>query len=154
MRIYVPLHQPDLDILGADRAVPSRLRLDEGRPVWAVTAEARADRADEDVEDLEYEAMQDAIYATLELGPRRARGTERVAVVAGDVSDGSLAASSGDLGAFGATMARVEDLRIASLHVSELGAERIRADDVDPALLWFDVAETSSALDYLGMPSA
>lgn len=155
MRIYVPLQDPDIATLSADPGTTvARMRLDEGRAAWAATAEAREDRAGEDLEDLEYEALQDAVHAALERGARPAQGAERVGVLAGDVSDGALEDASADGGAFGVRMGRAEDLRIASIHVTELGAATIRADDTDPALLWFDAAEAATAIDYLRSPSA
>ncbi len=155
MRIYVPLLPADIEVLRRAETPAGRLALASGRPAWAVTPAARDDRAGEDLDDLEYDALQDAVYANLEDPARRsASGGRRLGVVAGDVSDQAVADASHTGGAFGVVMARGEELRIASLHVTEQGAAAIRADDTDPALLWFDVAELPAALDYLAEPAA
>lgn len=150
MRIYLPLTGADP---GAFHGAPggATFPVAPGTAAWAVTAAARADRPGEDVEDLEYDALQDAVYAALENGPSPVRGTQRVAVLAGDVADGAVREAVAG-GAFGVEIARAAELRIASVHVTEQGAEAVRADDTDPALLWFDVAEAADALDYLRRP--
>lgn len=160
MRIYVPLLPDDEAGLSATGALPGRLALAADRPAWAVTPEARADRPGEDPEDLEYDAMQDAVYAALEgsagtaggASAKRVTGDRRVGILAGDVPDTALAAASATGGAFGVVLTAPAELRIASAHVTELGADAARADDTDPALLWFDVAETAEALSFLREP--
>ncbi len=158
MRIYVPLLTADVEALRHAAAGAGRLLLPSGRPTWAVTPASRADRAGEDLEDLEYDALQDAVYAGLEhvedAARRSAPGTRRIGVAAGDVSDAAVAEASDTGGAFGVVMVRDEELRIASLHVTERGATAVREDDTDPALLWFDVGELPTALDYLAEPAA
>ncbi|GEM_PF-1940540 len=167
MRIYLPLldadaaalapHGSSADPASADatssksspETVPSRVRLEVDRPVWGVTPNVQAEHPGEDPEDLEYEALQDAVYAALESSPRPVTGVRRVAVLAGDVSDGAVTDASETHGAFGLRAVRAEDVRLASVHVTELGADAVRADDTDPALLWFDVAEIPAALAYL-----
>lgn len=150
MRIYVPLTSADPGTW--DRAPGRRTcPLPPETAAWAVTASARGDRPGEDIEDLEYEALQDAVYAALENGPSPVQGARRVAVIAGDVADDAVREAEAG-GAFGIRIARRAELRIASVHVTEQGAEAVRADDTDPALLWFDVAESDDALDYLRRP--
>lgn len=150
MRIYLPLLDADADALAAIDASPARVRLVADRPVWGVAPAAQAEHPGQDEEDLEYEALQDAVYAALESSPRPVTGARRVAVLAGDVSDGAVADASATLGAFGLRAVRAEDVRLVSVHVTELGADAVRADDTDPALLWFDIAEVAAALAYLG----
>lgn len=151
MRIYLPLADTDRFALEtvAPGAASVRVRVEQGRLAWGVSAAARSERPSEDAEDLEYEAIQDAVYAALESSPASVTGARRVAVIAGDVSDGAVEDASAEAGAFGLRIVRAEDLRLASLHVTEQGADTVRADDTDPALLWFDVAEVPAALTYL-----
>lgn len=144
MRIYLPVDPSEHDPL---RAGARTLELAPGRAAWAVTAAARADRPEEDGEDLEYDALQDAVYAGLVAGegtdPRR-----RVLVVAGDVPDRAVAEAGEEAGAYGVVLTAPAALRIAALHVTELGARAIEDDDTDPALLWFDASEGAAALEY------
>lgn len=145
MRIYLPVDPSEHEPL---RAGAGDLELAAGRGAWAVTASARADRPDEDAEDLEYDALQDAVYAALTAGegtdPRR-----RVLVAAGDVPDRAVAEAGEEAGAYGVVLIAPAALRIAALHVTELGAQAIEEDDTDPALLWFDASEGAQALAYL-----
>lgn len=155
MRIYVPLLAADVAALRRDVPPRSRLALVNGRAAWAVTDASRADRAGEDVEDLEYDALQDAAYADLEDPARRADGAHRrIGILAGDVPESAVRDASATGGAFGVRLTRAEELKIASLHVTEQGATAIRDDDTEPALLWFDVAELAAGFDYLSEPSA
>ena len=144
MRIYLPLMDADRkNLLAASRGLP----LDAGRRAWALTDVARADRADEDAEDLEYDALQDAVFAALARDPG-GDPLRRALVIAGDVPDGDLVESSEDGGAYGVVTRTATTVRIAALHVTELGARAIDEDDTDPALLWFDASEGPAALDY------
>ena len=59
MRIYLPLTAPDRASL---ELASTRLELPAGRAAWAVTASAERDFPGEDLEDLEYEALQDAVH--------------------------------------------------------------------------------------------
>jgi len=142
MRIYLPLTAEDRTVLTTPG---SGIELAPGRTAWAVTDEARADRPDDDVEDLEYDALQDAVHVALGTGPSSARAL----VIAVDVSDGAVEAATEDGGAFGIRLRAAATAKIASLHVTELDAAAAQADDTDPALLWFDVSEVGDALAYL-----
>ena len=142
MRIYLPLTDLDrrtLEIAG------TRVDLDAGRAAWAVTAEARADRPGEDEEDLEYEALQDAVHIAFGAGPSSARAL----VIAADVPEGAPSPAAEDAGVFGVVLREATSARIASLHVTEQNAAAADADDTDPALLWFDTSEATDALAYL-----
>lgn len=144
MRIYVPIIEADRPRL---RSGAPQLPLEEGRPAWALTVTARRDRDQEDPEDLEYDALQDAVFAALVSEPQ-GDPARRAIVVAGDVPDGDLVEASEGGGAYGVVTASATTLRIASLHVTELGARAIDEDDTDPALLWFDRSEGATALEY------
>lgn len=141
MRIYLPLTAPDRASLAL---ASTRLELAEGRAAWTVTDSARRDFPSEDLEDLEYEALQDAVHVAYGAGDP----TARALVIAADVPDAVLAEAS-DGGAFGVLLRSPAPARIASFHVTELDAAAAEADDTDPALLWFDAAEASDALAYL-----
>lgn len=159
MRIYVPVTEEDREALAAS-PTPSRLPLGPGRPAWAVTPSARAERPGEDAEDLEYEALQDAVYADLTGiggGSTTASATaqsRRHGVIAGDVPDHLLAEASQTGGAFGVKVETAAQMEVASVHVTEHSTEHILADDTDPALLWFDSSEVPAALAYLAERSA
>lgn len=142
MRIYLPLLSQDHPVLESGQRL---IDLDSGRAAWAVTAEASGDRPGQDVEDLEYEALQDAVHVAF----TAAEGSARVLVIAADVPDGAIAAASEDGGAFGVRLQEPHVAKIASFHVTEQDAEAAKADDTDPALLWFDAAEGPDALVYL-----
>lgn len=145
MRIFAPVGPADHDTL---RSGAARLSLEEGRPVWGVSDAALAERAGEDVEELEYDAMQDAVFSALgQVDPRM-----RALVLSGDVADGSLADASEDGGVFGLRLAREATLVIASAHATELDAAAAEVDDTDPVLLWFDASELPAALDYAEAP--
>lgn len=139
MRVYLPLDTTEFDLTSP----ATHLHLPAGRALWCVTAAARAaDPADE--EDLEYDAMQDAVHVAL-------TGTDadaRAIIVAGDVPDDRLEDGTESDGRFGARLRTDADLRIASFHVTELDAAGAAASDTDPALLWFDALEGAAALDY------
>lgn len=142
MRIYLPLLAQDRPVLENGGGT---VDLAAGRTAWAVTAEARTDRADQDEEDLEYEALQDAVHVAF----TTAEHSARVLVLAADIPDRALAPATDEGGAFGVTLRESSRAKIASLHVTELGAAAAEADDTDPALLWFDATEGRDALAYL-----
>ncbi len=141
MRIYLPLTASDRSSL---ELASTRLELAAGRAAWAVTASAQRDFPGEDLEDLEYEALQDAVHVAYGAGS----STERALVLAADVPD-SAVREAADAGAFGILLDTHASARIASFHVTELDAAAAEADDTDPALLWFDAAEATEALAYL-----
>lgn len=146
MRIYLPLTDLDrrtLEIAGA------HVDLDAGRAAWAVTAEARADRPGEDEEELEYEALQDAVHIAFSEG----RSMARALVIAADVPDGVPSPAAEDAGVFGIVLPESTSARIASLHVTEQNAATADTDDTDPALLWFDISEATDALAFLDAAS-
>ncbi|NMA77451.1 MAG: hypothetical protein GX960_09405 [Actinomycetales bacterium] len=147
MRIYLPLAAPDRPVL--ERA-GTRIALEPGRTAWAVTAEARTGRPGVDEEDLEYDALQDAVHIALSTGA----SSSRALVIAADVPDSAVAGAAEDGGAFGVSLCEETSARIASFHVTELDAAAAEDDDTDPALLWFDATEGRAALDYLGGASA
>lgn len=142
MRIYLPLSAQDRPVLEAAGAV---VELAAERPAWAVTTEALSDRAGQDEEDLEYEALQDAVHVAF----TGASSTSRVLVIAADVPDRVVVPSSEDGGAFGIRLREAWSAKIASFHVTEQDAATADADDTDPALLWFDAGEGRDALAYL-----
>lgn len=156
MRIFLPLQTEDRHRLGSTAPGTGSilLPLSAGRPAWSVSPWARAERAAEDPEDLEYDALQDAAYAALvdEQDPSGPQG--RRAVLAGDVPDTAVREASETGGAFGVEIVADAQLRLAALHVTEQGAAAALADDTDPALLWFDAVEPATALDYLEGRSA
>ncbi|MCT1910465.1 DUF6912 family protein [Brachybacterium paraconglomeratum] len=141
MRIYLPLTATDRASL---ELASTRLELPAGRAAWAVTASAERDFPGEDLEDLEYEALQDAVHVAYGAGSP----TQRAMVIALDVPDAAIG-DAADGGAFGVLLGTPASARIASFHVTELDAAAAEADDTDPALLWFDVVEAREALAYL-----
>ncbi|ATG51591.1 hypothetical protein CFK38_08680 [Brachybacterium vulturis] len=141
MRIYLPLMAQDRPALQEGRRL---VDLDAGRVAWAVTAEASADRPGQDEEDLEYEAMQDAVHVAF----TGAEDAARALVIAADVSDGVLAAATEDGGAFGIRLRERRSAKIASFHVTEQDRWAAEKDDTDPALLWFDAGEGQDALAF------
>lgn len=143
MRIYLPLSAQDRPALEAAGAV---VELAAERSAWAVTTEARTDRPGEDEEDLEYEALQDAVHVAF----TGAAPTSRVLVIAADVADRAVVPAGEDGGVFGIRLREASSAKIASFHVTEQDAAAADADDTDPALLWFDAGEGREALDYLG----
>lgn len=142
MRIFLPLIAEDRPSLTDDEP---ELLLEVGRAAWAVTPSARADRPDEDPEDLEYDALQDAVHVGLMTGAR----TSRALVIAADVPDSALGGAEDTGGAYGVVTLRETTARVAALHVTEQDAEGADADDTDPALLWFDASEADEAIAYL-----
>jgi len=142
MRIYLPLSAEDRTTLESSS---SGIELIAGRAAWGVTGSARTDNPDQDEEDLEYEAMQDAVHVAL----LSADATARALVIAADAPDGDVAAAEEDGGAFGVEVRGTTRARIASFHVTELDAAAAEQDDTDPALLWFDASEGADALAYL-----
>ncbi|MDN5898629.1 MAG: hypothetical protein L0H74_01010 [Brachybacterium sp.] len=142
MRIYLPLIAQDRPSLQDGRRA---IDLDAGRVAWAVTSEASTDRPGQDEEDLEYEALQDAVHVAF----TAAEGSQRVLVISADVPDGLIAAATEDGGAFGIRLRERRSAKIASFHVTEQDADAAEADDTDPALLWFDAGEGRDALAFL-----
>lgn len=142
MRIFLPLTAEDRSVLSA---AGTRIEIAAGRPAWAVTAPARADRPGEDEEDLEYDALQDAVHVALcEAGP-----TSRGLVLALDVPDRALGLAEETGGAYGAVLLETVKSSLAAVHVTELTAQAAAEDDTDPALLWFDPSEGREAIAYL-----
>ena len=142
MRIFLPLTTEDRTDIAASA---SRLSLSEGRAAWAVTAEVRSDRAGEDEEELEYDAIQDAVHVALgAVGPQY-----RALVIAADVPQTALRTAEDSGGAYGVAITSPVEATIASFHVTELDARGAAEDDTDPALLWFDATEGPQALAYL-----
>lgn len=141
MRIFLPLTAADRTDIAASA---SQLSLFQGRTAWAVTAQARSDRAGEDEEELEYDALQDAAHIALSTVTPQSRAL----VIAADVPQTALQpADSG--GAYGVEITSPAEATIASFHVTELDARGAAEDDTDPALLWFDATEGPQALAYL-----
>lgn len=121
MRVYVPMLLPEL----ADVAAPGRL---PERTPFAVTDAVRALDPTADEEDLEFEAMCQALDAARDLGAGR-----RV-VAAADVPDAPGTGDDGRLDA--AVVLAVAD--VVSFHVEEdAGGVGSGYDD----LLWYDVTE-------------
>lgn len=141
MRIYLPLTTEDRVAL--ESSAPG-LELAAGRQAWGVHAEALRDRPGQDEEELEYDALQDAVHIAYLCGPP----DRRACVIAADVSDGALEVAGEGAGAFGVVTAAPTQARIASFHVTELDAAAADADDTDPALLWFDTSEGGDALAF------
>lgn len=145
MRIYLPLADEDRPALLSARR---EIDLPAGREAWAVTAEARADRPGEDIEDLEYDAVQDAVHVALQAVEPDARAL----VMAADVADRALEGATSTGGAYGVRLVSGARAVIASFHVTEQDARTAEQDDTDPALLWFDASEGPSALAQLDRP--
>lgn len=145
MRIYLPLADEDRPALLSARR---EIDLPAGREAWAVTAEARADRPGEDIEDLEYDAVQDAVHVALQVVEPDARAL----VMAADVADKALEGATSTGGAYGVRLVSGARAVIASFHVTEQDARTAEQDDTDPALLWFDASEGPSALAQLDRP--
>ncbi|PZP14962.1 MAG: hypothetical protein DI611_10420 [Brachybacterium faecium] len=145
MRIYLPLADEDRPALLSARR---EIDLPAGREAWAVTAEARADRPGEDIEDLEYDAVQDAVHVALQAVEPDARAL----VMAADVADKALEGATSTGGAYGVRLVSGARAVIASFHVTEQDARTAEQDDTDPALLWFDASEGPSALAQLYRP--
>lgn len=149
MRIYLPLTAADRAHLAQTPAGAARvlLPLERGRRAWAVTEGVLGDQVGADMEDLEYEAMQEAVHVAMTAA--LAAGQDgRLIVVAGDSPENAWTEDAAVGGAYGLRLQRDEALALASVHVTELTARAVDADDTDPALLWFDVAEVPAALDY------
>lgn len=145
MRIYLPLADEDRPALLSARR---EIDLPAGREAWAVTTEARADRPGEDIEDLEYDAVQDAVHVALQAVEPDARAL----VMAADVADKALEGATSTGGAYGVRLVSGARAVIASFHVTEQDARTAEQDDTDPALLWFDASEGPSALAQLDRP--
>lgn len=135
MRVFLP-RPLDESIL----ALGDLVTLPAGTVLFACTAEARSSIGG-DEEDLEYEALQDAVHVAFTQGPGRA------VVLAGDVRDADLADGPQETGLFGLVAARETVLRAAAWHVSELEREAAEASDTEPALLWFDTSEAVRVLE-------
>lgn len=147
MRIFLPARAADQDLL---RTGARRLPLEPGRTVWGVSEAARSQSPDDDTEDLEYEAIQDAVYAGLLATEAPDR---KLVVLAGDVPDAALGPDADESGLYGMRLEREETFVLASVHVTELDAQSVADDDTDPALLWFDASEAPDALDYAALRS-
>ncbi|MGP9538983.1 DUF6912 family protein [Brachybacterium sp. AOP43-C2-M15] len=147
MRIYLPLTVQDRPRLESSAR---SLDLAADRAAWAVTTEVRADRPGQDEEDLEYDALQDAVHVALTAGEDSARAL----VIAADAPDGALTGAPQEGGVFGVSLREEVLAKIASFHVTEQDAAAAAADDTDPALLWFDASEGRDALAFLDGGSA
>jgi hypothetical protein len=150
MRIYLPLQAQDTSAVAGSR---TRCELGAGRALWGIGDGARAQHPGTDLEDLEYEAVQDAAFVALEAVASSRATACRAVVLAGDLPDPAPVEEAPDGGAFGLVLTEDAVLRLASIHVTERVAKDALADDTDPALLWFDVSEGASALDYAGLSS-
>lgn len=142
MRIFLPLTDQDEQALRDGRR---HLELDMDRPGWAVHPAARADNPAADLEDLEYDALQDAVHVAFSAQPDHPRDA-RAAVLAVDVPDEAVREAD-DAGAYGVIVAQGH-MRVDAVHVTEAGRTEAEASDTDPALLWFDPSESARALDY------
>ncbi|MGY5765961.1 DUF6912 family protein [Brachybacterium sp. DNPG3] len=142
MRIFLPLTDEERPAL---TGIAPELLIAPGRAAWAVTAAARADHPEEDTEELEYDALQDAVHVALVTGSRDARAL----VIAADVPDSDIGGAEDTGGAYGVVTVSETLARVAALHVTELDAAAADADDTDPALLWFDASEGAEAIAYL-----
>lgn len=147
MRIYLPLAPEDRPALLAARR---EIDLPAGREAWAVTAEARSDRPGLDIEDLEYDAIQDAVHVALQASAPASRAL----VIAADVTDQAVEPHTASGGAYGVRLRTGARAVIASLHVTEQDARTAEQDDTDPALLWFDSSEGPGALVHVDRPGA
>lgn len=133
MRVYIPRLPGEITSRGS---LPPGTRLD------AFGVRTGAGAAATDPEELEYEAMLTAAFTAV----ARALATDpgsRVAVLAADSP--VVAGPDAD--------GRVEvvvgaDFHPVSVHVSELGAAAIEADENEPGLLWFDISETAAAAAF------
>ena len=142
MRIFLPLTAPDEHVL---REGSTRVPLAHHRAAWAVHPAAQAAQPGTDPEDLEYDALQDAIHVAFSALPAGAADA-RAVVLAADVPDAAVTQDA-DGGAYGVRLDETE-ARLAALHVTELGQADADASDTDPAVLWFDASEARDALDY------
>ena len=142
MRIFAPAAPSDEAPL---RAGAARIDLEAGRLAWGVSAQTLAENPGADLEDLEYEAIQDAAYAAFQ---EKGASDRRIIILAGDVPDSAVEERSAEGGAFGLRLREGAQMLLASAHVSELVGADAAADDTDPALLWFDRSEGASALAF------
>lgn len=121
MRVYVPLLVDELADVLAARALPTR-------PAYGVTEHLRTAAHGADEEDLEFEAMCQALDAARTLGAGRRVVAAGDAAPRGAGGDGARLDGSGALG--------LGD--VVSFHVEEHeGAVGTGYDD----LLWYDVTE-------------
>lgn len=124
MRVYLPLLREELTELARHGRTPARV-------VYGVTDELRRLDATADEEDLEFEAMCQALDAARSLGSGR-----RVVVAA----DAAAREGSGE----GAALLGEEALAVAdvvSFHVEETESEAGEGYD---DLLWYDVTELAA----------
>lgn len=142
MRIFLPLTDQDEHALREGRR---RLELEMDRPGWAVHAAARSENPAADLEDLEYDALHDAVHVAFSAQPEYPRDA-RAAVLAVDAPEVSVREAD-DAGAYGVVV-RPGHVRLDALHVTEAGRAEAEASDTDPALLWFDPSESVRALEY------
>ena len=144
MRIYVPSTPALLSALEGipDGAARVEVDLAEGTRAWGV-ADGAAQGGPDALDEMEYDAIQDAAWVALS-----AEGMGgRAVILACEAPESALAAEE-DAGAYGVRVATATSVRAISVHVSELAAHAALADDTDPALLWFDIAEVPEALAY------
>lgn len=144
MRVYIPASVsaglPGLPLTHVPVAAA-------GSTVWGIEAAELAALRPDDAEELEFTAMQEAVLVTAERQVQaNASNDHRVAIIAADIPDNaSVPASAGD---HARTLRAEEPIRIVSLHVSELNAQAILADEYAPDLLWFDPSELEEARAY------
>lgn len=124
MRVYLPLLVGELDEVAREGVTPLRT-------AYGVTAELRALDPGADEEDLEFEAMCQALDGARSLGPGR-----RV-VVAADAADRKGSGTGAELA--GQESVPVTD--VVSFHVEEHAGEAGTGYD---DLLWYDVTELAA----------
>jgi hypothetical protein len=156
-RVYLPITLPGL------AAVHASGLLAGPRPAHAVTAAVREWYVDGDLEELEYAALTEAAEASLRMLAADPDAPRRRVVVAADVAESDV--SDMDDERFRSAVRLGGDVAvgaIASVHVDEIGAEKVVAEAIialtaadagdDDALfaldeaeaielLWFDVSE-------------
>lgn len=146
MRIYVPAAVTD----GAPgvRLSPAP-QVPSDTVVWGIEQSALAGLRPDDVEELEYAAMQEAVLVAAEaMAGQEDQDHHRVVILAADVPDSASDGTPGDQGDHARVVRADEPIRIRSLHVSENSARGVREDEYAPDLLWFDPSELEGARDY------
>ena len=124
MRVYLPLLESDLTQVAADGMLPERTG-------YAVTDEVRALDPAADEEDLEFEAMCQALDAARALGAgRRVIASADVDQARGSGTDAALAG-----------LLHVPVTDVVSFHVEESAGEVGSGYD---DLLWYDFTELSA----------
>ncbi|MCT1557449.1 hypothetical protein M3A96_04885 [Helcobacillus massiliensis] len=137
MRIFVPLS-----------AVPdSAPVIAPGTLVWGVDPSIAKDVTADEAEQLDLDAVQEAVLVTAH-GATGAAAHTRVVIAAVDVPDDAAPAEAGDNGDHARRITADEPVRIRALHVSELTAAEALADEFAPDVLWFDPSETAEAFAY------